>query len=249
MIARYKRLIVSECNQLHDTPNSRPMLTQLTHRGVALRGEIERLMINPDRALSLETRHLERVEVTYGGFKGDQHAGELRPSCGRVKYFERGTEIRNSRQLSVLSTDELSEVAGALGLTALDPTWLGANLTLAHIPALSALPPGSRLVFEGGVSLVIDLENGPCVHPEAVIRARSPEPLTDSFVSAALGRRGVMAWVERAGELSLGERCDVYVPSRYLVVYERARDELEDRREQKGKEERGEREERGADDL
>ena len=189
------------------------MLTLLNLSGV-----VERLLINPNRAQGLNTDSVERVHVHYDGFVGDAHSGLTRPSCARVKYLERGTEIRNSRQISVLALEELAEIATRLGINEVKPEWIGANLVLSGLPNLSAIPPGSRLVFTSGVSIVINLENGPCVHPEDVIRAYEPV-LKERFVTAASGRRGLTAWVERTGTLTVGERCALHIPTRGAALY------------------------------
>lgn len=179
----------------------------------AITGVVAFLGLVPDRAASLRSLPVERVTARFAGLDGDAHAGLTRPSCSRVRaqYPERGTEIRNTRQVSVLSVEELAETAAALRVPALPPEWVGANLTLAGIRALTMLPPASRLVFEGGAVLTVDMENAPCQFPAREIEVEHPGR-GKGYKAAAQGRRGVTAWVEREGVIALGEAVRLHVP-------------------------------------
>ncbi len=54
------------------------------------------------------------------GIEGDRHAGWTRKADARVPFYPRGTVIRNTRQVSLVSVEELAEMATALGLPALN---------------------------------------------------------------------------------------------------------------------------------
>lgn len=176
-------------------------------------GRIAFLGVVRDRQQTLCSEPLEAVDVRFEGFEGECHGGLTRPSCSRVttQHPVRGTEIRNTRQVSILSVEELAEVAAALGLDALRPEWVGANLVLEGIPRLTLLPPASRLVFASGTVLTVDVENGPCRFPAEVIERLHPGHGT-AFPKAARHRRGVTGWVERPGRLALGEAVELHVP-------------------------------------
>lgn len=175
-------------------------------------GRVTGLYINPDRDAGLESAARDRVVATYEGFEGEAHGGLTRPSCSRVKLqYPRGTEIRNARQITVLGREELEEVAADMGLDRIEPEWVGANMILEGIPLLTQLPPGSRLIFEGGASIVVDMENGPCRYAAEVIEKHRPG-LGTPFAKVASGRRGITAWVEKTGEIALGERCLLHIP-------------------------------------
>ncbi|EAR52330.1 MOSC domain protein [Oceanicola granulosus HTCC2516] len=153
------------------------------------------------------------MRLGFGGYEGDCHAGLTRPSCSRVlSQHPRGTEIRNARQLSVVSAEELAEIAEALGLEAVDPTWLGASVVLSGIPDLTHLPPSSRLQAEDGATLVVDMLNGPCQFPAMTIEEARPGH-GKRFKAAAEGRRGVVAWVEREGVLKVGGQMRLHLPT------------------------------------
>ncbi|MBV6634069.1 MAG: MOSC domain-containing protein [Alphaproteobacteria bacterium] len=186
-------------------------------------GEVVTILVNSDREADLTSSEQQAVEVTYAGFAGEDHGGLTRPSCSRVKaQYERGTEIRNTRQVTIISTEELAEIGEAMGIgEPVKPEWIGANLVLTGIPLLTQLPPSSRLIFEGPageeVSLVVDMENGPCRFPGEVIDQTHPG-LGKLFPKAALGRRGVTAWVEHPGQLAVGAKCRLHIPPQRLYT-------------------------------
>lgn len=166
-----------------------------------------------DRDAGLVSTSLQQAELTFAGIAGEVHGGETRPSCGRVvSQHPRGTPIRNVRQLSVLSEEELAEIAEKIGLPRLSPHLVGASLTLEGIADLTHLPPSSRLQAPSGATLVVDMENQPCHLPAPFIEAAHPGDHGKKFKTAAKGRRGVTAWVEREGTIQLGDRLRLHIP-------------------------------------
>lgn len=166
----------------------------------------------PDREASLASSPLEQTDLTWEGIAGEAHGGLNRPSCSRVTaLYKRGTDIRNTRQLCLLSAEELAEIAAEMGLARLDPSWLGASLVVEGIADFTHLPPSSRLQAPSGATLVIDMENRPCNLPVPYIQTEDPE-IAKRFRRAAQGRRGVTAWVECPGLLSLGDRLSLFIP-------------------------------------
>ena len=168
---------------------------------------------NPDREITLETQARDSIELVFGGLAGETHSGVTRPSCSRVKniYPDKGTEIANMRQLSVLSTEEIADITAAMGIDQLKPEWLGANIVISGIPHLTLLPPGSRLRFPSGASLHLDVENGPCVYPAEIIAQTYPQE-AKLFIKSATGRRGTTAGVERPGIVKVGDQVELFVP-------------------------------------
>ncbi|SIT91580.1 MOSC domain-containing protein [Yoonia rosea] len=166
----------------------------------------------PDRDASLRSHAVQTAELTYAGIPGEVHGGLTRPSCSRVlSQYPRNTEIRNVRQLSVVSAEELAEIAAECGLEALDPALIGASLVIGGIPDFSHLPPSSRLQFADGSTIVVDMQNRPCHLPAKVINADHPGA-GDKFKTAAKGKRGVTAWVEREGHIHLDDSVTLHVP-------------------------------------
>ena len=177
-----------------------------------LRGQVTALLVHSDDATGIATSQQQSIRVTYAGFEGESHSGLTRASCVRVKrQYPIGTDIRNTRQITIVSDEELAEIAQRLDIAELAPGWLGANLGIVGIPLLTTLPPSSRLIFSGGVSLVVDMENEPCDGPAKEVEQRYPGK-GRLFVKNALGRRGVAAWVEREGVLEQGDIVEVHMP-------------------------------------
>lgn len=166
----------------------------------------------PDRKASLRAAAAQSVEATLDGFPGESHAGATRLSCVRVKaQHPQGTVIRNVRQLSLLSAEELHATATEMGLDGIDPSLVGASMVVEGIPDFTHLPPSSRLQGPSGACLVIDMENRPCNLPAREIE-REAKGFGGRYKAAARGRRGVTAWVERAGCFAVGDTLVLHVP-------------------------------------
>lgn len=171
------------------------------------------LGVNPDRDAALETQALSEMALGFGGFAGESRAGLVRPSDSRVlAQYKRGTPIRNTRQLSILSAEDLDAIAAEMGIAALDPGLVGASMVIRGIPDFSHVPPSARLQDEAtGTTLTIDMENRPCQLPAKPIEARHPG-MGARFKRAAQNRRGVTAWVEREGVIALGATLRLHIP-------------------------------------
>ena len=165
-----------------------------------------------NRKESLEAEPLQEIEVDFSGLAGEAHGGLTRPSCSRVlSQHPRNTIIRNVRQISILSAEDLAAIATKMGLERIEPGWLGASIVLEGLPDLTHLPPSSRLQGPDGVTLVVDMENRPCQLPAKVIEGIHPG-FGRAFKSAAKARRGVTAWVERVGRLTVGDNLRLHIP-------------------------------------
>lgn len=165
-----------------------------------------------DRKSTLRAEALQEVMATFAGVEGEEHAGLTRPSCSRVtSQYPKGTEIRNVRQFSILSAEDLAAIAERMGVEAVDPAWVGASMVIKGIPDFTHVPPSSRLQTATGTTLVVDMENRPCHLPAKVIDEDVPGK-GKAFKTAAKGRRGVTAWVEREGILRVGDTVTLHVP-------------------------------------
>lgn len=181
-------------------------------RPTGLAGRVVFIGVVRDRAESLRSEGLERVFARFEGFEGECHGGLTRPSCSRVsQQYPKGTEIRNTRQVSVLSLEEMTATAADIGLDHIDPRLVGANLVLEGLPELTLVPPSSRLIFDSGASLAVDMENAPCAFPAMEIDAEHPGHGT-RWRAAARGRRGVTAWVEAEGEIAIHDIATLHTP-------------------------------------
>ncbi|MGI3170536.1 MOSC domain-containing protein [Pseudooceanicola sp. C21-150M6] len=165
-----------------------------------------------DRDAALASAPVETLAAGFDGPEGEAHGGINRPSCSRVMHLHpRDTEIRNVRQFSVLSMEDLAAIAKNMEIDALPPEWVGATMAVEGLPDFTHLPPSSRLQGPDGVTLVVDMENRPCQLPARVIEDHLPGK-GKLFKSAADGRRGVTAWVEREGVLKLGDTLRLAIP-------------------------------------
>jgi len=185
-----------------------------------LTGTVKHVMVGEDKH-TLETSSIPRVQVTFEGFVGDQHAGLTRLSDVRVPHYPRGTVIRNTRQVSMLSLEEMADIAAALHLPEILPEWLGGNLAFQDIPLLTMLPPSTRIFFPDDTVLVVDAENLPCTGPGEMIQQHYPiiPKLVQAFPKAAMHKRGLVGWVERVGYINEGDTVWVQLPSPVTYSY------------------------------
>ncbi|MGB3148702.1 MAG: sulfurase [Paracoccaceae bacterium] len=175
-------------------------------------GVITWLGLVRDREQALASDPVAEITARFSGPEGEAHGGLTRPSCGRViDQYPRGTTIRNTRQFSILSAEELAEIAAELGIDGLSPALMGATMVLSGIPDFTHLPPSSRLQAESGATLVVDMENRPCNLPAPGVEAAFPGK-GKRIKQVAQNRRGVTAWVEREGLLRLGDKMVLHIP-------------------------------------
>jgi hypothetical protein len=174
-------------------------------------GQVAGTYVVEGRAVD-STPHDELV-LTYAGIAGDRHEGLTRLSGVREPWYPRRTPMRNERQLSILSTEELAETAAALGIERLDPAWVGANLCLSGIPRFTQLPPRTLLLFPSGATIRIDGDNDPCRAAGRAITRHIPDrpDIELGYVKAAMHRRGLVGWVEREGVVRRGDEVKVRI--------------------------------------
>ncbi|WP_309085259.1 MOSC domain-containing protein [Chelativorans sp.] len=167
-----------------------------------------------------QTSAVEALQLSFAGIEGDLHAGITRRSGGREPWYRRGTEIRNERQLTLVAPDELAEIAAGMGIAEVRPEWIGANLLLDGVPRLSMLPAGTLLFFEGGATLKVDFQNGPCrIAGRAVAQNAGMADVEAGallFPKVARRLRGVLAWVEKPGRIAAGERVSLRIPEQWI---------------------------------
>lgn len=190
------------------------LLTKLSFAGT-----VELLLANPDRDTGLEKQRVPEARFLFTGMDGDCHGGITRRSDGRMlKQYKRNTEVRNARQISILSAEELAEVAERMGIPAVRPEWVGANMVVRGIPDLTLLPPSTRLQFPSGAMVVVDAENHPCRYPADIIAKHYPES-KKGFVSAAMHKRGVVGWVEAEGVIRAGDVITIWIPPQRIYAH------------------------------
>jgi len=154
----------------------------------------------------------EALDLTFDGVAGAFHAGLTRPSCSRVKsQYAKNTPIKNERQLSIVSQEELDAIASEMGIDVIDPARVGATMVLRGIPDFTHIPPSSRLQAPSGATVTVDMENRPCVFPSKSLEVAHPSQGA-GFKPAAIDRRGVCAWVAAEGRVAVGDTLTLHIP-------------------------------------
>jgi hypothetical protein len=158
------------------------------------------------------TAPVDAIDLSLDGIPGDLHGGPTRKTGGREPWHPRGTVIRNDRQVSLVSTEELAHIAMTLGLDALPAEWIGANILIESGP-ISTYAPMTRLMAPSGATLVITAYNAPCRQSGRAIAERTGTAAHElDFVRAARGLRGIVGYVERPGRIACGDVLKVLPP-------------------------------------
>ena len=177
--------------------------------------------VHPDQKYKGEdyfvTEQKEHLDFTLEGIRGDRHFGHETKSGGRgTTLYQKGTTVRNNRQWSAISPEEVDEIARNLDVgKGLTPELLGINLLLAGINGLSKLPPMTYMVFSPyhdfqpgrpeDVTLVVYGQAMPCIIAgRALVKPLGDTSLEQRFPKAALGQRGTTGWVEHGGIIRSG---------------------------------------------
>lgn len=164
------------------------------------------------------TTPAEHLELAFEGIVGSRHLGWTRPSDVRAPYVGRNTPIRNTRAVSIVSSEDLAVAASALNLERIDPCWIGANVVIDGIDRLSFLPRGTHLMFEGGAILIVEDQNHPCRIAGKRIQDHVPgrTDIELGFPKLAKGRRGLVASVEKPGTIANGEAVEALIPEQWI---------------------------------
>lgn len=166
---------------------------------------------------SFVTRPTNSVVLDFDGIAVDQrHRGILKLAGVREKPFAPGAVVRNDRQFSAVSIEEMKKLAETLGVPEIKPEWLGANFVFEGCPQLSALPPLSMIIFNGerGGALRVLGKNKPCRAPGEVLQAQYPDRgrLDVAFVKEALDLRGIVGWVHQPATIWVGDTATIHLP-------------------------------------
>ena len=186
-----------------------------------LSGHVRQLLSSADKSRSgFQTSTVEALVLAFEGIEGERHYGWKRKADARVPYLERGTVMRNTRHLSIVSIEDCGEVARRLEIPHLDPSWLGANVVVSGIPHFSFLPRFTKLLFPGGAILTIEDQNPPCTKTGEAIAAANPgrADIRLAFPKVAKGLRGVVATVEHPGTLANGADFTARLPEQWIYA-------------------------------
>jgi hypothetical protein len=170
--------------------------------------------------LGFRSHNVETLDLDFEGIVGNRHRGWLRKADARVPYLPRGTPMRNTRHVSIVSRKDCAEIAGRLDIPHLDPAAIGANVVVEGVPHLSFLPRGTRLLFDGGVILAVEDQNAPCSLAGEAVQLANPgrEHIKPAFAKVAKGLRGLVASVEHPGRLTAGGNFTARLPEQWIYV-------------------------------
>ena len=150
------------------------------------------------------------VLLTLDGIEGDAHAGRTQRTGAREPAFRRGTTVANTRQLSLVSVEELSDIASRLGIEYIDPAWVAANVAIEGAGPITQLPPGTLLRTSSGATIYVAELNSPCrVAARLIAQHVVYAGDASAFVRHAKGRRGVIGFVYAPGTLQVGDELEV----------------------------------------
>jgi hypothetical protein len=162
------------------------------------------------------TEQTDHLALTTEGIKGERHFGYEEPADTRLKkLYTPGTMVRNNRQWTAISSQELQETAENIGVDRLTADLLGINMLIDGIERLSKLPPMTYLVIsphkefapqrDEDVWLVIYAEVLPCsIAGRGIGMALDREEIARTFPKGAIGHRGTTGWVEKGGIIKPG---------------------------------------------
>jgi MOSC domain-containing protein YiiM len=150
------------------------------------------------------------VLLTLDGIEGDAHAGRTQKTGAREPAFRCGTLVANTRQLSLVSVEELNDIASRLGIAYIDPAWVAANIAIEGAGPITQLPPGTLLRAASGASIYVAELNSPCrVVARLIAQHVAYAGDASAFVRHAKGRRGVVGFVYAPGTLQIGDELEV----------------------------------------
>ena len=191
-----------------------PLQTKLSFTG-----KVEQLLARESRDDGFDKQQRQSLSLKLSGPEGDCHTGLTRLSDSRTLLtYKRNTAIRNVRQLTIISVEEMAEIATAMHLPSIDASWLGANMVTSGIPDLTLLPPSTRLQFSSGATVVVDMENAPCRQVADEISKSHPEQ-GPKFVKTATHKRGVTVWVECEGDVKRGDGISIFIPPQRIYKH------------------------------
>lgn len=169
-----------------------------------------------DVLVGLEGTHMstpvERLLCHLDGIGDDRHrsANEL-AGAQQSHIVDKYRPVANFRQATIVTLEEMTRIAQALGVPKLYPEDFSANIVLSGVKDFTQLPPEYYLVFSNGrreTHAVLRLmgENRPCEVAGANMKARYPgHKDMGRFVKAAFGKRGQVAVVFAEGVIRQGD--------------------------------------------
>ncbi len=180
-----------------------------------IEGKIE-MVLTTEVNSSMITHEVEDLIVDFDGWPNDRHSGHEKKAGGREKHYKTGTTIRNNRQWSAISLEELELIAQRMKIDVVKPEWIGANLVISGIPNFSSIRSLSHIFVnpesEDAPVLTVFEQNKPChIAHKAILDSHDKEPQLN-FAKAAENIRGLVGWVDKPGIIRKGDRIKIRFP-------------------------------------
>ncbi len=172
-------------------------------------GRVESLYVGRNKGVRKD--ECAFLELRTDGIVGDRHSGDLKKADGRDKGIVRGTMIRNWRQWSAISIEEVELMRKNLKLEELEGALLGPNFIVSGIENFTQLPHGTLLRFPDA-ELFVETENDPCTQAGSAIATVHSGVTPHQFVKAAWHIRGLVGIVSKAGIVRVGDSLEVTIP-------------------------------------
>jgi MOSC domain-containing protein YiiM len=175
-------------------------------------GKVEGIYISTvENQFSSQTNE---AAFSFEGILGDRHLGLTYHAKTNHPEFKGKIEVKNTRQISMMSVEELALIADELGVSEIKAEWIYTNILVSGIPHLSQIPAGARFFFSGGLILFNEGENFPCNTAATIVQQQYPqiEGIQQRFIKAAFHKRGLLAWVEHPEKLKIDSDFEVALP-------------------------------------
>ncbi len=159
------------------------------------------------------------------GIVGNKYSGQGKLSDVRDrewlndKEFPKKIEVRNWRQWTAVSQEELDKIAVNLETGSITADLLGANINFEGISNFTSLPRGTILRFPDDAILLVEEENKPCSGPGKEIQKVYEHVRPGDFYKHAMGLRGLVGVVYRSGIIRVNDVAEVkvYTPRFYSL--------------------------------
>lgn len=191
-----------------------------------LTGRVEAVLVCDQKVRSTEQE--EEIALNPDGVEGDRHARSLRRLGVRDRALLqhgllKGMLIAPTRQVSIVSAEELAAIGTALGTTKPIPYGtLGENLVISGIPNLTQLPPGTLICFRKGdiprtAVVAVWALNVPCLISGRQVEIATETPgIAQRFVDVSMEQRGLVGFVMSSGVIKKGDTVVVHIPAQRM---------------------------------
>lgn len=171
----------------------------------------------PDSVQSIKKK---KILLTWEGIVGDRHFGRTKIAGVRENYVPKGTEVMNQRQVSIISKDEIKQIAERMELDSMYPEDLGVNILIDNIKDFSRVPFGSIMQFEHCANILLTGDNFPCIYPGYEIDARNGTSKFSKFAKSAMHIRGQTGMCLRPGVIKPKSTFKIIIPKEVSSSFE-----------------------------